>query len=329
METIISNFIAQIRFGEVVSFQNMQVIPLFSEQKEDLVYLTLKEALEKRYLLIQEVSKGGSVPDLKVTNQADIPVLLLDGEELAGAKQNRVLNTTILVQAKSEMIIPVSCTEQGRWSYKTNHFYDSEIVSPVFLRARKASSINASLKQNKTFCSDQGAVWDSVAFLRNKAKVESATGAMKDVFEQKKETLEDYIKAFRLVPSQRGILVFVDGEVAGWDILSRGESFQVLFPKLIKSYAMDALIKDQKKIILSRNPEEEARLFLEGIKDCREEKYPSTGLGEDFRFEGSDKVGSALVVEKQVIHMAFFRMNKEEQTGRMSGYERRRGYRIY
>jgi hypothetical protein len=47
---------------------NMQVLPLFSEQKETIFYLTLKEALEKRLLLIQEVSKGGSVPDLKVTN---------------------------------------------------------------------------------------------------------------------------------------------------------------------------------------------------------------------------------------------------------------------
>lgn len=329
MEKIISDFIAQIRFGEVQSFQNMQVISLFSDQKEDLVYLTLKEALEKRLLVVQEVSAGGSVPDLKVSNQADIPVLLLDGEELAGAKQNRVLNTTILVKAKSEIIIPVSCTEQGRWSYQTDHFYDSELISPTFLRARKASSVNVSLKQNKTFRSDQGAVWEGIAFLRNKAQVKSATGAMKDVYQQKEINLKEYLKAFRFLPSQKGIFVFIDGEIAGWDILSRESAFAMIFPKLIKSYAMDALIKDQKKITISRNPEEEARSFLEGVKDCQEEKYPSTGLGEDYRFEGSDQVGSALVVEKQVIHMAFFRTSKEEKTGQMSGYKRRRDYRIW
>jgi len=59
------------------------------------VYLTLKEALEKRLLVIKEVSAQASVPELKVINNADLPVLLLDGEELAGAKQNRVLNTTM------------------------------------------------------------------------------------------------------------------------------------------------------------------------------------------------------------------------------------------
>lgn len=328
MEMIISDFIAQIRFGEVQTFQNLQAIPLFLDQQEDLVYLTLKEALEKRFVLIQEVSQGGSVPELKVTNQADLPVLLLDGEELAGAKQNRVLNTTILVNAKSEVMIPVSCTEQGRWSYRTSQFYDSGVVSPSFIRASKASSVNASLKENMTYHSDQRVVWDDVAFLRKEAKVDSSTGAMKDVFEQKKDTLEDYLRAFRLVPSQKGIFVFVDGEIAGWDILSREGAFQDLFPKLLKSYAMDALIKDQKKVTLSRDPIKEARRFLEEIKDCQEKKYPSTGLGEDYRFEGQDKVGSALVVERQVIHMAFFRISQEEQTGRMSGFKRRRGYRI-
>lgn len=139
MDKIISDFISQIHFREAQCFQNMQVIQLFSDVEECLYYLTLKEALEKKLLLIQEVSTGGSVPELKVINHSDDPVLLLDGEELSGAKQNRVLNTTILVKGNSEVIIPVSCTEQGRWSYQTDRFYDSDIISPSFLRAKKAS----------------------------------------------------------------------------------------------------------------------------------------------------------------------------------------------
>jgi len=163
MDQIISNFLSKLEFGEVhpvrngtgnpaaaagpeglwpggskrsiISngvkiFNNMGVIPLFTSINESPQYLTLKEALEKRLLTITEVSQSGSVPELKVVNKAKIPVLLLDGEELAGAKQNRVLNTTILLKENSETIIPVSCTEQGRWAYATAAFADNLQFKP-------------------------------------------------------------------------------------------------------------------------------------------------------------------------------------------------------
>jgi len=60
---------------------------------------------------ITEVTESGSVPFLQVANGADRPLLLLDGEELIGAKQNRILNTTVLVAGHTEVTIPVSCVE--------------------------------------------------------------------------------------------------------------------------------------------------------------------------------------------------------------------------
>jgi hypothetical protein len=83
------------------------------------------KALGKSLLTVTEVNQGGTVPELKVVNRADLPVLLLAGEEVAGAKQNRVLNTTILLMEHSETIIPVSCTEQGRWDYVSEAFAES------------------------------------------------------------------------------------------------------------------------------------------------------------------------------------------------------------
>ena len=49
-------------------------------------------------------------------------LLMLDGEELVGAKKNRVLNVTVLIAAQSDTVIPVSCVEQGRWSYWSQEF---------------------------------------------------------------------------------------------------------------------------------------------------------------------------------------------------------------
>ena len=151
---------------------------------------------------------------------------------------------------------------------------------------------------------------------------------MKDVFEGKKDVLEEYMKAFLCLPHQKGMFVLVGGEVARWDMLSRESAFNIIFPKLVKSYAMDAVLEKGEKKGSSEMPTEEEKKFLHEIKDCTEKMYPSSGQGWDYRFEGKDKVGSALVYSDKVIHMAFFKISKEERIGRMSGYKRRRGYRI-
>ena len=185
-----------------------------------------------------------------------------------------------------------------------------------------------SLKQSGDYNSDQGAIWDEIQELSASAGIHSPTGAMKDVFEGKKDDLEEYIKAFQCLPHQKGMFVLVGGEVAGWDMLSRESAFRVIFPKLVKSYALDAVLERGKKKGSSKKPREEARRFLQEIKDCKEKKYPSAGQGWDYRFEEKDKVGSALVYRQRIIHMAFFKISKEERVGRMSGYKRRREYRI-
>ena len=107
------------------SYENLTVYPVHGKNGHQPVYLTLDVALEKKLIQVQEVSDRGSVPALKVTNQADQPVLFLDGEELIGSKQNRVLNLTVLIPAKSDVVIPVSCVEGGRWSYRSRAFKTS------------------------------------------------------------------------------------------------------------------------------------------------------------------------------------------------------------
>ena len=62
-------------------------------------------------LQVTEVDESGSVPELLATNTGDEMVLLLDGEELVGAKQNRILNITLLAPAMQDTVIPVSCVE--------------------------------------------------------------------------------------------------------------------------------------------------------------------------------------------------------------------------
>ncbi|GMQ74855.1 MAG: hypothetical protein BMS9Abin01_0095 [Gammaproteobacteria bacterium] len=104
---------------------NLTVFPLLSGLRSSLDYLMLAEGLRQGLVCVREISEGGSVPDLVVENRADVAVLIVDGEELVGAKQNRVTNLSMLIPAKRTTTIPVSCVEQGRWADASAREYAS------------------------------------------------------------------------------------------------------------------------------------------------------------------------------------------------------------
>src|SRR5437899_3338299 len=116
MNTLLHNYLSQLDLGEPQQFKNIVILPVFTGVNHPPEYLTLTDALAQKLAAITEVSQAGSVPALKVANGSQLFLLLLDGEELIGARQNRTVNTSILLAGKSETIIPVSCTEAGRWA---------------------------------------------------------------------------------------------------------------------------------------------------------------------------------------------------------------------
>jgi len=325
MDTIIKGHLAKIKFGEMQAHHHVTVIPLFSGKGVGPDYLTMKEAMESHFITITELTEGGSVPELKVKNTGTKPVLLLDGEEVSGAKQNRVLNTTILVKECSETVIPVSCTEQGRWSYRSAHFEESGHIMTAKLRQVKNESVHQSLRTNQSFTSDQGAVWEAIRNQSQAANIESPTAAMRDIHEARREDLYTWLEHFPFVPDQEGILVMLNGEVAGMDVISRTDAFRIIHPKLLKSYIMDAILEQpaRRKVATLKKAES----FLKEIGQCEVQRFASLGYGDDFRCQGNKITGSALIYENIAIHMAFFMITQEEKAGSMAVLSRRRNFR--
>ena len=132
--------------GNPIRYQALAIFPLFSKGDGGVDYLLSDEAIQAGSLTVEEVSEGGSVPYLLVTNKGDSRVLFLEGEELRGAKQNRVLNTSVLIAAHSKTPIPVSCVEQGRWRYRSRQFVSGDSHSSSKLRHYLKASVSDSLK---------------------------------------------------------------------------------------------------------------------------------------------------------------------------------------
>src|SRR5208283_5625538 len=193
MEAGIKEFLSLIKIGAKQNHKNMTLYCLLSSNEAPVDFLTLDEALDREALVITEVNEGGSVAELKVANRSDQKVLLLDGEELVGAKQNRVLNVTILIAPQSETVIPVSCVEQGRWSYRSRQFGSESRAMSAQLRKRKSETVSENLKHGREFRSDQGVVW---AEIENKyvrmAAAPSPTMAMADLYESHRDLSNEY-----------------------------------------------------------------------------------------------------------------------------------------
>ena len=218
----ISSLLETLEVGEPLSHGALTVIPLLAPKEVEPDWLTLAEA--GAAVTITEVSADGEVPTLSLVNDADRPVLLLDGEELIGAKQNRILNTTVLVAAHAVLRIPVSCVEQGRWSYRGKRFDSSDASLFASARARKAACVSTSLRESGVHLSDQGEIWRDVAGKVSEHRVKSPTGAMRDFYDRYAGDLAQARRALAPRPGQIGALVAVAGKWVGMDLLPRPAS---------------------------------------------------------------------------------------------------------
>ena len=243
MNNPIAHALEQITLGDPVTFENITMIPLLgppSVEREPF-YLTLDEALAQGWTEITEVSEQGSVPELRVINKGAKPVFILDGEELLGAKQNRVVNLSILVPAKAKLTIPVSCVEAGRWRARSRAFSASPRTHYAAGRAKRMAQVTASMQMSGARISDQAEVWADISEKSARLGAKSATGAMEEIFTRHADFTDRSVDSLRPVALQAGALFQIDGRVVGFDLFDSALTLRRLLPKLVRSVAVDAL----------------------------------------------------------------------------------------
>ena len=216
--TIIADNLASLSIADPVVRDNLAAWPLVRPGSPAPDYLVLDEALAAGVARVTEVSESGHVPELAFENGGSKPVLLLDGEELVGARQNRVLNLTLLVAAGGKLVIPVSCVEEGRWAWRSRHFESSRRSMYARGRARKTVQVSRSLRVANARHSDQAAVWEDVRAKAEALAVRSETHAMADAYESARSRLQTLTRGFGPRPDQVGAVFAVNGRVAGLEL---------------------------------------------------------------------------------------------------------------
>jgi hypothetical protein len=306
---IISQTLERIEIGVETTFENLTLFPLLDPHapKHEPDYLTLDEALAQKVAHITEVSASGSVPELKFVNESDRRVLLLDGEELQGAKQNRILNLTILVGARQTLLVPVSCVEAGRWSHRSAEFAAAGHAHYASGRAMKMGQVTESLRMRGGRQSDQGEVWADIAQKAGRMAAPSPTSAASDIYAQNAGDIEGFVRAFATVPGQVGALFAINGRIIGLDLFHYPSTMTKLLAKLVRSNALDAIdANNEPKTPITRDS---VNAFLHSIAAAQAQPFPAIAEGEDLRLTAPGLTGGALIADARVIHLSAFQID--------------------
>ncbi len=287
----------ELRLGVPQVRGGITIVPLLAAALPQRTYITLDQAMPLGFT-VEEVDAHGHVPELLVRNPLTTDVLLYDGEEVVGAKQNRVLEASILVAAGATQKIPVACVEAGRWHDSGLDFAPADRVAHPESRRRKAADLeHAPLAHGVA----QSTVWAEIDERLHTSAVFSPTSALSDVHEAERPRIDDLADDFALVDGQCGAILAL-GDQLCLDLVSRPEVWTQLWPKLRRGYLLDGV----RHLHDTPTAAELIARFADAVEAAPSSSRPSPGLGEDVRLHGTTVSGSCLVVDGETIQLSAY-----------------------
>jgi hypothetical protein len=287
------------------------------------VYRTLAEAVELDLARVEEMEGGGHVPRVRVVNRGDLPILLIDGEELLGARQNRVVSLTTLVPASSERDVAVVCVEEGRWHAVSPRFrVGTSFLNPAS-RGRKLADVCRSLGAGGDADADQGAVWAGVRQVLRDLGVTSRTSALSDAQAARRDGIDRLVSVFALVPGQVGAVFMLGSRIVGVELVGDTDSWARVFPRILRGYALDALRRTEPAAVAGHR-RRAATAALRRLRAGRWVSRAVAGAGQPLTLEEPGVTATALLLDGRLVHLVAFFDRAGSGPGGGSGSRKRR-----
>ncbi|HEY3331857.1 MAG TPA: DUF6569 family protein [Capsulimonadaceae bacterium] len=298
----LSQTLDKLRFGPAQSHANLHAFPLLADDRPGMGYLVLDDAAASGAVRITESGNPGRVPAVQVTNDCDEPVFLLDGQELIGAMQDRVLNTSVLVPPRASLVAPVSCVEAARWDPETAEFSPSRQLHFARGRALRVSEVTRTLIHHGEASGDQVEVWAAIEERAMAMNVTSSTRSHNSLFDNVSRALDGFVAAIKPARRQVGVVFAIGIEIVGCDLFDSPGTLAASYAKLVRSAALDALVSSAG----GPPPIGDAAWFMDRVRRSRTLRFASAGLGEDIRLCADRLSGGALIAGGRVVHLCAF-----------------------
>lgn len=245
---------------------------------------------------------GPQVNRLVLVNRGKRPLVLLAGEVVSGGKQDRVIAKDRIVPPGADPLpLDVFCVEHGRWTGASDQFNASKFMVHPSVREKaavdqKQDEVWAAVRSGTTSTTVSGegagggiagraasapalsrealetavveARTESYDKIYNKSRVGQSVETFAAEMSRRFEKATAGLKGERVI----GVVVAYGGEVAWSDAFASEALFRVYWPKLLKSYVVEALARPRTQ---ERASVEEARAFLEPLRGrVNEESEP-------------------------------------------------------
>ncbi len=254
---------------------------------------------------------GNEVNELMVVNHSTRPLYLMPGEIIVGGDQDRTIGREYVVAPDGKPVpLDVYCVEHGRWGGRNEEEYAGlrpfvisviPVVSPSGSEAPESDAREvAALANSGKFVGSVGSlsknarlavvsdggqekVWDEVSSENAKAGVQPQSGAFTANYAEQEavKRLQPYIDKLQGPVAQTenvvGIIVAVNGKIESMDVFESTPLFKKLWPKLLKSYALDAANAAGEQVASKTCTRQDAAAFLKETATASTSKTETKG----------------------------------------------------
>jgi len=271
---LLSRFISKLRFEDTQDFgDHLRVTPVYWDTSPTPAarYYSLDEAFLAGAIEVIETGRAGTVREVRVSNRGQRPIIVFDGDGLRGAKQNRILEHTVVVPAGASLLVPVNCVERGRWNYTSDKFAAAD-----YKATPRMKQVKMSLKKQGFEHQVQREVWATVSACSTNLSVSSVSEDLGEIMHRAKLSSEP-LRRFLSASDSHGFLV-----------QGTGKPFIELYPtpNMAKNWALKSYsgwLADARRSQATRMPLE---YLIETLKHTL--WAPTVGTGAETAFQSAD-----------------------------------------
>lgn len=292
----LAGWLARLRLAEPQRAHGLEVWPILLDGDAGEPFTLLHQALAAGTFDVLEQGQG-VVNELVARNRGSQPVLLLEGEAIVGAKQNRTVVVSVLVGAGQTVSVPVGCVQQGRWSVSWGKFEAAPAhVEPILRKStvKEAGTIGHV---------DQARLWRDVEVSLKASRTPSASRDYYEGVATRLDAATEKARAFESLPGQVGVIALVNGALLGLEIIGHPDRWAALGRRLMPSYLMAV---EQAPGTPAATPPLGAPEWLARVAGASVTARPSRGLGEQLALEGPGFTGAGLWHEHRAAHLVVF-----------------------